>query len=40
MKPLFSNKSVTGDKINFTEDFEHVENEMKTVECSKAFPQI
>ena len=37
MKTLFSNKSVSGGKINFTEDCEHVKNEMKTVEGSNSF---
>ena len=30
VKPLFSDKSVSGDKINLTKDGEHVEIELKT----------
>ena len=32
MKPLFSNKSIHGDKINLTENGKHVKTEIKTVE--------
>ena len=29
MKPIFSDKSISGDKINLTENSEHVKTEMK-----------
>ena len=32
MKPLFFNKSISGDKTNLTEDGKHVKTEVKTTE--------
>ena len=37
MKPLFSDKSISGDKINFTENGEYVKTEMKTAEVFNNF---
>ena len=37
MKPLFSDKSISGDKINFTENGEYVRTEMKTAEVFNNF---
>ena len=37
MKPLFSDKSMSGDKINFTENGEYVKTEMKTAEVFNNF---
>ena len=37
MEPLFSDKSISGDKINLTKDGEHVKTEMKTAEVLNSF---
>ena len=37
MIPLFSDKSVSGDKINLTENGEYVKTEMKTAEVFNSF---
>ena len=37
VKPLFSDKSITGDKINLTENGEYVKTEMKTAEVFNSF---
>lgn len=40
MKPLFSNKSIGGDKISLTRDGDHVKTQMKTVEFLNSFCEI
>ena len=37
MKPLFSNKSLRGDKINLTENGEHVKTEVKKAKVLNSF---
>ena len=37
VKPLFSDKSISGDKINLTENGEYVKTEMNTAEVFKLF---
>ena len=37
MKPLFSDKSISGDKINLTENGEYDKTEMKTAEVFNSF---
>ena len=37
MKPLFSDKSISGDKINVTENGEYIKTEMKTAEVFNSF---
>ena len=37
MKPLFSDKSISGDKINLTENGKYVKTEMKTAELFNSF---
>ena len=37
VKPLFSNKSISGDKTNLTENDEYVKTEMKTADVFNSF---
>ena len=37
MKPLFSDKSISGDKINLTENGEYVKTKIKTAEVLNSF---
>ena len=37
MKPLFSDKSISGDKTNLTENDKYVKTEMKTAEVFNSF---
>ena len=37
MKPLFTNKSICGAKINLTENVEYVKTDMKTAQVLKLF---
>ena len=36
-KPLFSDKSISGDKVNLTENGEYVKTEMKTAKVFNSF---
>ena len=37
MKPLFSDKSISGNKINLTENCEYVKTEMRTAKVFNSF---